>query len=141
MSTTSVSKLAASATIDDVMKEVRGVRADLSLVAGDVHAVKDRIRLVEKRLDGHDELAKVAGAKEQRISEKDLAHEAAIGSLVVDVNGLKTDVASLKETQATQLAILQRLDRLAANPLVRRLAWVVGTAVLSYLASKGWAVK
>lgn len=141
MSTTSVSKLAAPATIDDVMKEVRGVRADLSLVAGDVHAVKDRIRLVEKRLDGHDELAEVAGAKEQRISEKDLAHEAAIGSLVVDVNGLKADVASLKETQATQLAILQRLDRFAANPLVRRLAWVVGTAVLSYLASKGWAVK
>ena len=65
-----------------------------------------------------------------RVSENDSKQDAAIGVLV-------TDVANLKETQATQLAILRRLDAVAANPMVRRVAYAVAVAVLGYFAATG----
>jgi hypothetical protein len=68
-------------------------------------------------------------------------HSSAISDLQRDVRALKVDVKSLRETQDTQLAILERLDKVANNPMLRRVLWAVGTAMLSYLASKGWSVK
>lgn len=70
-----------------------------------------------------------------------MEHSESIGELQKDVATLKADVKNLRETQDTQLAILERLDKVASNPMLRRVLWAVGTAVLSYLASKGWAVK
>jgi hypothetical protein len=58
-----------------------------------------------------------------------------------DVATVKDSVSGLTKTQETQLAILTRLDAVAANPMVRRVAYALGTAILLYLASKGWVTR
>ncbi len=63
-------------------------------------------------------------------SKANLEQDAAMAHVIAKV-------ASLEETQTQQLAILKRLDAVAANPMVRRVAYAIGSAILIYLASKG----
>jgi hypothetical protein len=121
-------------TLNSVLSEVRAARADIHLVSNDVTIVKDRVRLVEMRLDDHDSRAKRNSERAQGTSKVDMAQDSAIATLLADVS-------SLKETQATQLAILTKLDAVAANPMVRRVAYAIGAAILAYLASKGWITR
>lgn len=47
------------------------------------------------------------------------------------------DIDELKEMQVKQTAILERLDKVAANPLVRKVAYGIAMLILMWLASKG----
>lgn len=93
--------------------------------------VGQRVSSLEAAEARREERARKHSGGIARVSENDSKQDAAIGVLV-------SDVANLKETQATQLAILKRLDAVAANPMVRRVAYAVGGAVLAYLAAKGY---
>jgi len=46
-------------------------------------------------------------------------------------------IEKLAASQEIQTAILARLDKLTQNPLVKTVATAIGTAVLTWLASKG----
>lgn len=117
--------------VDNRLAKVEAeLKADIQLVANDLSVVKDRVRLAERRLDDADERAKSNSIRAKSLSEEDAKQDSAIATLV-------QDVAALKETQATQLAILARLDKVAANPMVRRVAYAAGGAVLAYLAARG----
>ncbi len=107
------------------------LQTDIQLVATDLSVVKERVRIIERRQDESDERGKKHSGGLARGSDVDARHDAAISTLIVDV-------AHLKETQSTQLAILRRLDAVAANPMVRKVAYAVGGAILSYLALKGY---
>jgi superfamily II RNA helicase len=50
---------------------------------------------------------------------------------------LAKEVDDLKKSQATQLAILERLDKLAEKPAVKVILFALGTIATGYLASKG----
>lgn len=139
-------------TLDAVLSEVRAMRveqqetahtlrADIQLVANDVSLVKQRVSLVERRQDDHEERAKNNSVRARSVTENDSKQDGAIATLVADVSVLKTDVKSLRETQGTQLAILERLDKVAANPMVRRVAYAVGSAILVWLTARGWLSK
>ena len=61
-----------------------------------------------------------------------------------DIDEVKSELATVKtETKeqsaelAKQTAILTRLDAVAANPMVRRVAYLIGLAIAGWLASKG----
>jgi hypothetical protein len=53
----------------------------------------------------------------------------------------ETDIAMLHTKVDRLTSIAERLDKVAANPMVRRVAYAVGSAILAYLATKGWLVK
>ncbi len=50
---------------------------------------------------------------------------------------LAKQVAALATTNATQLAILSRLDKVASNPLVKTVGAMLFTAFVTWLATKG----
>lgn len=60
-------------------------------------------------------------------SQVDMTHDAAI--------------AELKQKVDASLAILERLDKVAANPMVRRVAYAVGVALLAWLSAKGLVLR
>lgn len=93
-------------------------------LGGEIARVGERVRVLE-------EARTTNSVRVKSMTEEDAKQDTAIAQLV-------TDVAALKETQATQLAILVRLDKVAANPMVRRVAYTIATALLGYLAAKGY---
>lgn len=54
---------------------------------------------------------------------------------------LATKVDALTSTQETQLAILGRLDKVAKNPLVKTMAAMLATAVITWLAAHGVSIR
>lgn len=96
--------------------------------------VGQRVSTLESAESDRQDRARKHSMGINKVSVNDAKQDAAIAKVM-------TDVADLKETQATQLAILQRLDKVAANPMVRRVAYAVGAAILTYLASKGLVLK
>jgi len=54
---------------------------------------------------------------------------------------IAAEVADLKATQALQLAILARLDKVASNPTVKVLGGMLATALVTWLASRGLVLK
>jgi hypothetical protein len=99
-----------------VGQRVVRIEEDVAEMKGDVSEIK-----------GHLIAAKVAL---RGTSQNDMQQDATIAAIVVDV-------ASLKTTQAEQLGILRRLDKVATNPLVIKVAKAIGYAILLYLAGKG----
>lgn len=95
-----------------------------------VNGLAQRLTAQEARVDKIVERQDGTSIRAKGASEVDLQHEATIGRLVVDV-------ANLTTTQGTQLDILRRLDAVAANPMVRRVAYAVGAALLAYLTARG----
>jgi hypothetical protein len=82
-------------------------------------------------LKGHVIAAK---ASTRQTSQNDATQDAAIATLT-------TNVAALTKTQTEQLNILKRLDKVATNPTVVKVAKAVGQGILIYLAAKGLVPK
>ena len=74
-------------------------------------------------------------------SQNDLEAAAQLAQERAARETLDAKVDSLTATQETQLAILGRLDRVAKNPLVKTLAAMLATALITWLASHGVTVK
>ncbi len=70
-------------------------------------------------------------------SQVDLAHEAQLAHERDAREALATKVDELAKTNETQLAILGRLDKVASNPLVKTVAAMLATALVTWLASHG----
>lgn len=106
----------------------------VDLLVEDGKTTNKRMTTLEVRLDEAEKRAASNSIRAKGASDVDAKHDAAIAKLVVKVTGLE-------DTQQKQLAILTRLDAVAANPTVRRVAYALGTALLAYLAAKGWIVR
>jgi len=96
-----------------------------------------RVVVLEKHKADAEERARKHSGGIQKVSVNDASQDAAIASLVTDMAIVKPTVESMQVTQTKVLSILERLDKVAANPIVRRIAYGVGTLVLGYLASRG----
>ncbi len=74
-------------------------------------------------------------------SQLDLDTQSQLASEIVARQLLAEKVDDLTKTQAKQLAILTRLDGFATaaakHPMVRKVAYAAGGAILAWLASKG----
>jgi hypothetical protein len=74
-------------------------------------------------------------------SSADLAHESRLAQEIVARQELAAKLDALTSTQETQLAILSRLDKFAANPNIKIILAVLATALMSWAASKGLNAK
>lgn len=117
--------------LDKLEAKVDNLTDSVDVLQHDAKDTRLRLGRMERELDEVKDRQTKNSMRAQQGTDADMAHEAAIAALVVDV-------AALKETQAKQLAILEHLNRVAANPMVRRVAYAVGSALLAYLAAKGY---
>lgn len=118
----------------DVADARAETRADVGLVSNDLGLLKTRVSIIESlRVEDEARTVKLSGGV-RGLSSSDLAHEARIAEL-----GTKVD--DLAKTNATQLAILSRLDKVASNPVVKTIVTILVTILGTWAASKGITVK
>lgn len=122
--------------------------ADVGLVANDISLVKERVTLLESWRTEQELRVSRASLRVKELdaatSQVDLEIQAKQAEEVLKRQALERQIAdtharveALSTSQETQLAILTRLDKVASNPLVKTVATAVGTAILTWLASKG----
>ena len=126
----------------------RAVRADLELVANDLSLVKERVTIIETWRNDQDQRLNRNSNRVRDLADTtshvDLTVQAVKSEAIVKqmeqdrkIAETHTMVEAVKAETAQQTAILARLDRVASNPLVKTVATAIGTAVLTWLASKG----
>lgn len=120
------------------------ISANLELVSTDLSVVKDRVNILESRQNEFDTRASRSSEGVRGLSQADHSHDAQLvqersarEALAKKTDSIASEVTSLKATNETQLAILSRLDRVASNPLVKTMAAMLATALITWLASKG----
>jgi predicted nucleic acid-binding Zn-ribbon protein len=120
--------------LDKVVTE--GIEANVRL---------DRIEVRMKDAErGIEDLESRIGRTSERVrgvSESDLEQDAQLAQERAAREELAAKVDAIAKTNETQLAILSRLDNVAKNPLVKTLAAMLLTALVTWLASHGIAVK
>ena len=72
-------------------------------------------------------------------SSAGLEHESRLAQEIVARQELAAKLDALTESQALQLAVLGRLDKLANNPTAKVLIGMLATALITWLASHGVA--
>jgi hypothetical protein len=126
----------------------RSVNERLDKLEGSDKSISDEVQrlsrdVVDLRADGRrfDEdirrLSERTKDTSARASQGDLEQASQLAQEKVAREALAAEVADLKATNATQLAILGRLDKVASNPLVKTLGAMLATALITYLATHG----
>lgn len=127
--------------VAELRADVAEVRADVSLVSNDMGLLKQRVSIIESlRVEDEARAVKLSGGV-RGLSNSDLEHASQLAQERAAREALAAKVDGLTSTQETQLAILSRLDKVASNPLVKTLAAMVATALLTWLAAHGVQVK
>ena len=109
--------------LDIGIKEGQRTNSRLTMLEGRVEDVELRIARTSTRV--------------QQSSEADLQQSAQLAQEISAREALAKKVEDLTTTNATQLAILSRLDSLFKNPMVKLIAFAIWSAVTGYLANKG----
>jgi archaellum component FlaC len=98
-------------------REIQELKAEtLRTFESERHASQQTVRAITKHVD---EAAKAF-------------HEKA-----ADIDAVKAETMKQSKELAKQTELLERLDKVAANPMVRRVAYLIGLAIAGWLASKG----
>lgn len=131
-----IAKLSESVTLgfERVNSDIAVVKNRQEVQAAQMKDLGSKIGRLGERVD---KLEGRTDATSQRVGQEsnhNLQQDSAISTIV-------TDVADLKETQARQLAILERLDKVTANPMVRRVAYAIGALIIGWAVSKGYLTK
>lgn len=141
--------LAAIGALDEKVGAVRGDIAGLKKtdehLASEVHRIGE-----EQRRQGRElqelraetlrtfESERHASAQTVQAITKHVDEAAQAFHLKADkIDKLESETAAQSAELAKQTALLERLDKVAAHPMVRRLAYLIGAAVLTYLTAKG----
>ena len=110
----------------------------------DLSVVKDRVAIIENRQNEVDARASRASTGVRVLSQTDQAHDAQLAQerasreeLAKKTDSIASEVATLRQTNDVQLAILSRLDSITSNPIVKTLAAMIATAAMTWLAAKG----
>jgi septal ring factor EnvC (AmiA/AmiB activator) len=124
-----------------VKSGIAELRADVALVSNDLGVVKDRVAILESFRNDQETRASRTSARVQQSQATDLEQAAQLAQERAAREELAREVADLTTTQATQLAILTRLDKITSNPTVKVLAGMAATAALTWLATHGGSLK
>ncbi len=113
---------------------IKLLRADIECVATDLTVVKDRVVILETWRNQSDERLSRASGGARQISMNDAKQDQRIDQLVEKVDTLdrKTDAQTAMLTEAKDAAA-----KLIANPIIRSILTMLGTAVLTWLAAHG----
>jgi hypothetical protein len=135
-------------TNEDLLKAIGHLDLKVSDLRGDVcghlHDHDNMLRNVVDQVSALTERGRSHSLKAQSISQENLETAAALAQeiearKVVEVKVDKVDekVDKLDASNVVQLAILQRLDKVAANPTVKMLVYAIGIVIGGWLAGKG----
>jgi hypothetical protein len=114
-------------------------RADLESVKNEGQRTNLRLTRLEMRQDDVETRLTRSSDGVRGLSQHDVEHDAQLAQEKAAREALATKVDDLSASQELQLAILGRLDKLAANPTVKVILFALGTIATGYLASKGLA--
>jgi hypothetical protein len=113
------------------LDKLRGtVGANHEIVMHAIDGLRSRVGNLESWRSESEERQRKHSGGIQKVSVNDASQDAAIAQVITRVDAVEAKVDS-------SLVILQRLDKLTEHPMVRRVAYAVGAALLSYLTAKG----
>lgn len=118
--------------------KVESLSQNVEVLQHDAKDTRQRLGRMERELDVVKGRQDDGSMRVRQESDVNLKQDAAIGMLLekVDTLAAKTD---------SQTAILERLETgakaLAKHPKVQAAVWALWTALLAYLASKGWVTR
>lgn len=113
------------------------VRADISLVSNDLSIVKDRVSILEShRSDQEARATKLSGGV-RGLSQTDLAHDAQLAQERLAREALASKVDKMATETSQQTLLLAQLLKLTEKPVVKLALTALGSAVLTWLSTKG----
>lgn len=125
----------------ELVKLTKLVKANTDLIAGDVTGLKADVRALQKwKLETEATTVtsdRVRALATETTSHADLEGLSQLAQERAAREALSLKVDDLTSTQAVQLSILTRLDKVASNPTVKVLAGMAATAALTWFASHG----
>ncbi len=142
----------------------RETNANIDLVSGDLRTVKEDVRGLQRWKAEVEQQPPITSERAKAIvqehtSQVDLTRAAADAVIIVENNerdrrikethalasqaATKEDVQKFLADASEQqtAAILERFDAVVKNPIVSKILYLLGGAVLAYLASKGIVIK
>ncbi len=141
-----------STQMDELIAISKANAETLGIVKIGVVDLTTRMDQMEEWRDDVEARLKRNSARATQTSEADLAQDAAIAaaatrqldlernaeSAVARLAKVEGVVARIEAKTDQQTALLERLDKVAANPLVRKIAYGLAMLLLSYLAARGF---
>lgn len=131
------------ARLDQIVASLGSVQAQLSTIVTSQQDVVLRLDRLETWKEGVELRLARNSERAGSVTENDTRQDAAISRIIVDVDGVKKDVANVKADVArleqktdVQTQILERLEKITEHPMVRRIAYAVGGILLTYLGAK-----
>ncbi len=145
--------------LDEILAIVKGQSVKLDTVVDGQAELTTRVSRIEDELEQVKQRQNNSSMRAKSSTDTDLAHDAAlaaqasrqleleknaeatlrrVSAVETKVDKLDAGVALVVTKTAEQTAILERLDKSAANPLVRRVAYAGGMAILAYRGAKGF---
>lgn len=134
------------AKADNLESKVDNVELNMSLLKDDGRDTKSRLIRLEGWKESIEDRVTRNSTRAREPSTHDLDTKAALAaeitareSLAKDVVGVKADLAAVKTETVLQTAMLATLtdkaSKFFANPIVRSIATIIGTAILTWLAA------
>lgn len=127
-----------SAQMSDISRDTHALHMGQRETLVEVRHLGTRVHRLERQVFGSDP-PPAAGA--EPLSRQVSEHDGDIAHLAGRVLGVEAKVDKLTEMQTQQTAILTRLDKIAANPMVRRVAYAVGGLIVAYATAKGLVLR
>lgn len=134
-----------SAQISVVATDLRAntsLTADLNRQVGQVAAeqkqLTGRVGVIEKAVFGSEPPpAPPARPMAESIGE----HDGEIAQLAGQVVAARTELAEVKKQNEEQLQLTREIVKALGNPMLRKVAYAVGSLILAYAAAKGLVLK
>lgn len=124
---------ASEVSLERVVNE--GIRTNVRL-----SRIEERVDELEGRIGRASARVRDVSSSEQEQSAQLAQERSAREALSAKVDTLAADLSKLAAANDAQLAILSRLDKVASNPIVKTLAAMLATAVITWLATHGIGV-
>ena len=126
-----------------------GLRAEFGTLVEENRSTNRRLTAAEQRLSEMEERARRTSLRATELgrqtSETDLSHDARLADEAIRRTELESRVVTIAAQvqgivteNKTQTVILQELAKITSNPVAKAVANAVGTAILAYLAAKGF---
>ncbi len=133
------------ATMEGVASDARAAASTSRETAATVRKLDSRVGVVEGQvqvLHKHVFGSEPPPPSPMRpIAESVGDHEGDLATLAGQMIAAHAKIDRVEEKTDRQTAILERLDKIAANPMVRRVAYAVGVIILGYATAKGLVLK
>lgn len=130
-------KVLVTTRFNELDAKVERLEGNLALTSGEVGVVKSELVTIHEWRGSIEERLKNNSQRAKAMTDGDRAQDAQLAQEITARQALAAKVDVLEQKTDAQTAILERLDKIASNPLVKQIAAAAGTAILTWLTMKG----